>query len=138
MLSLSDLPFINACLNALSCIFLLGGRLAIAVHAEQWHRRIMVAAFTTSVVFLTCYLYYHFNTEIFTTYQGEGLKRYLYYAMLASHIILAIAITPGILYLLFLAFKKRFARHRQLAAYIWPLWLYVSVTGVTIYYVLYC
>ncbi len=138
MLTLADLPFINACLNALSCIFLLAGRLAIALRAEQWHRRIMIAAFSTSVVFLSCYLYYHFHTEIFTTYQGEGLKRYLYYAMLASHILLAIGITPVILYLLYLAFAKRFARHRVLAAYIWPLWLYVSVTGVAIYYVLYC
>jgi putative membrane protein len=136
-MQVTDLPFYNACLNALSTLFLVSGRVAISLGKEQLHRRIMTAAFTTSTLFLASYLYYHFNTEIFTPYQGLGLKRYFYYAMLFTHIVLAIVVTPGIIYLLYLALKRNFLRHKKLAAYIWPIWLYVSATGVGIYYMLY-
>jgi putative membrane protein len=137
MLAISDLPLVNACLNSLSCFFLLVGRGAIFFRKEDLHRRLMSAAFLTSSLFLASYLYYHFNTEVFTPYQGLGLKRTLYYIMLFSHIVLAILTTPAILALLYFALSKNFSRHRTLAAYVWPLWLYISVTGVLIYYMLY-
>jgi uncharacterized membrane protein YozB (DUF420 family) len=141
-MSILDLPVVNATLNGLSAVFLTLGFIFIKRGNKIAHRNCMVTAFCTSAVFLVCYLTYH-------TYLGAVLHRGptrfvdpawfrpIYLTILISHTILAAAIVPMIFITLSRALKERFDRHKVIARWTWPLWMYVSVTGVVIYLLLY-
>lgn len=141
-MSLGDLPTVNAGLNALSAIFLTGGYISIRRGRQDAHRRWMIAAFTTSALFLASYLTYH---GYVAWVLGRGPTRFLeptwfrpyYLAILLTHTVLAALILPMVLATLWLALRGRFERHRKLARWTWPIWMYVSVSGVAIYLLLY-
>ena len=135
-MSLSDLPVLNACLNSLSAILLSAGYVFIRQKKQSAHRNCMVAAFVTSTLFLISYLVYHFNAGR-TVFKEPGWFRPFYLALLATHTVLAVVILPLILTTLFLALRQRFDSHKRIARWTWPLWMYVSVTGVIIYLLLY-
>lgn len=136
MIPLRALPALNATLNATSAVLLLAGWLAIRRRAVRVHRACMVAAFGTSVVFLVSYLVYHAQAGT-TRFPGQGWIRPLYFGILGTHTVLA-AIVPVLAVLtLRLAFRARFDRHARLARWTLPVWLYVSVTGVVVYALLY-
>jgi len=135
-MSLSDLPALNACLNSLSAILLSAGYYFIRRKNRTAHRNCMVAAVVTSTLFLISYLVYHFNAGR-TVFKDPQWFRPIYLALLVSHTLLAVAILPLVVATLFLALSKRFESHRRIARWTWPLWMYVSVTGVIIYFLLY-
>ena len=130
------LPAVNASLNALSTVFLVVGWTFIRRRDMQRHRACMIAALVTSALFLTSYLVYHANVGS-VPFQGQGGIRVVYFAILITHIILAALILPLALITVSRAFARRFDRHRKIARYTLPIWLYVSVTGVVIYVMLY-
>jgi uncharacterized membrane protein YozB (DUF420 family) len=132
----SVLPAVNATLNAISTIFLGVGWMFIRRRDMRRHRACMLAAFATSALFLTSYLVYHANVGS-VPFQGHGAIRVIYFAILITHIILAATILPLALITLFRALSRRFDRHRRIARWTLPIWLYVSVTGVVIYLMLY-
>lgn len=131
-----DLPTLNACLNAVSALLLAAAYHAIRRKEIERHRRLMLTAVATSAAFLVSYLVYHAQVGS-VRFQGQGAVRPIYFAILVTHTILAVVIVPMILRTLFLAWKKRFPEHRRLARWTFPLWVYVSVTGVVIYVMLY-
>ncbi len=135
-MDLTLFPSINASLNALSAVFLLLGYSHIRAGRQEAHKKSMLAACTTSLLFLACYLYYHFHHGS-TRYQGQGLMRTVYFTILISHTILAVVVFPFILRTLYLALRGRFENHRRLARLVFPVWVYVAVTGVVIYWMLY-
>ncbi|MEX0879356.1 MAG: DUF420 domain-containing protein [Thermoanaerobaculia bacterium] len=126
----------NAALNATSGVLLVLAFRAIRGHSVERHRRLMLAAAATSAVFLVCYLVYHAHVGS-VRFTGQGPVRTLYFTILISHTILAVAIVPMVLRTLYLGLKRRDDAHRRLARWSFPLWLYVSVTGVVIYLMLY-
>jgi putative membrane protein len=130
------LPALNAGLNLLSALLLSAGFVMIRRGRVEWHRRLMVAAFATSTLFLVSYLAYHLQAG-HVRYLGQGGMRTVYFAILVSHSVLAMVIVPMALRTLFLALRGRFEAHRRLARWALPLWIYVSVTGVVIYEMLY-
>jgi uncharacterized membrane protein YozB (DUF420 family) len=134
--SYADLPAVNATLNAISGILLICGWLLIKRGDRRRHRAAMLAAFTASALFLISYVVYHLNVGS-VPFQGRGPVRVIYFAILITHIILAAAILPLALITLSRALAQRFDRHRQIARWTLPVWLYVSVTGVVIYVMLY-
>ena len=136
MLSLNQLPTLNAILNALSAILLLGGYVSIRRRKIETHKRFMLAAFSTSCVFLLSYLTYHFQIGS-KPFEGQGLIRPVYFSILISHTILAAAIVPLVIMTLQRAWKGSFERHAHIARRTLPIWLYVSVTGVVVYWMLY-
>lgn len=136
-MTIKDLPAINASLNALSTLFIIIGILSIKSDRKQVHIAAMIAALTTSAVFLTCYLIYHFNVTGVTKFTHPGWPRFLYLTILISHSILAMVNLPLVILTVVPAFRARWDRHRRLAAWTWPVWLYVSVTGVLVYLMLY-
>jgi len=136
MISVSILPTINATLNALSAILLALGYIFIRQKRIQAHRLCMLLAFGTSTLFLISYLVYHFQVGA-TAFQGAGLIRPVYYTLLISHILLAIILVPLALTVLYRGLKGRFLKHRPLARRVLPMWLYVSITGVVVYLLLY-
>ena len=130
----------NACMNATATVLLLIGRVAIAKGEEEKHAKYMFAAFLASAVFLAGYLTYHFYVipELgVTKFNGTGALKTAYYVMLASHILLAMVNLPMVLRTFWLAHKKRWESHKRWARWTFPIWLYVSVTGVLVYLVLY-
>ncbi|MFO0967593.1 MAG: DUF420 domain-containing protein [Gemmataceae bacterium] len=132
-------PRLNASLNAACAVLLLAGFLAIKQRKEALHVILMVSALAVSAVFLGCYLFYHFailNGRP-TVFRGEGPVRGVYLAILLSHTLLAVAVAPLALYVAVLGWKDQRARHARLARWTFPLWLYVSVTGVVVYWMLY-
>ncbi|MGH9315611.1 MAG: DUF420 domain-containing protein [Thermoanaerobaculia bacterium] len=135
-LSLTDLPALNACLNATSALFLLLAYRAIRRLEIERHRGLMLSAAATSALFLTSYLTYHalVGSVHFT---GQGLVRRVYFTILISHTILAVAVLPLALRTLYLGLKRRDDSHRRIARWTFPIWLYVSVTGVIVYVMLY-
>lgn len=135
-MSLSDFPALNACLNTACTLFLLAGYLFIKRGNIPAHRISMTAAFITSAIFLTSYLYYHAHAGS-KAYAGTGILRTIYFSILISHSVLAAAIVPLVLTTVVFAWRGRFDRHRRIARWTWPLWMYVSVTGVVIYAMLY-
>jgi uncharacterized membrane protein YozB (DUF420 family) len=138
MTDYSIFPVINATLNGCSAILLVIGRALIARGKIAAHRAVMLAAFATSSIFLVCYLYYHWPGHGGIVYfHGTGWARPLYFTILTSHTILAVAIVPMVLITLSRALRERFDRHRAIARWTFPLWLYVSVTGVVIYLMLF-
>jgi putative membrane protein len=137
-----DLPAVNATLNGLSAIFLVAGFGFIKRGNKTAHRNCMIAAFGTSVVFLACYLSYHIWLAVVlhqgpTHFLEPKWFRPIYLTILISHTILAAVIVPLILMTLHRARKQNFEAHKRIARWTWPLWLYVSVTGVVIYLLLY-
>ena len=135
-MTVHDLPAVNASLNGLSAIFLGLGYGFIRAKKISAHKRCMIAAFTTSVIFLICYLTYHFNAGV-TRFRDPAWFRPYYLTLLFTHTVLAVVIVPLILMTLSRALKARFELHRRIARWTWPLWMYVSVTGVLVYYILY-
>ena len=134
----SILPPINATLNGIATILLTLGFFFIKSGSKQAHKTCMVSAFVTSVVFLVCYVAHKILVRgVHTPFGGEGAIRTVYYTMLVSHIILAIAIVPMVLLTMSRAFKERFEAHKAIARWTWPVWMYVSVTGVLVYLFLY-
>lgn len=132
---LSFVPALNALFNALAATCLVVGYLAIRRKAVQVHRFCMVAAFALSAVFLVGYLAYHY-VHGDTRYAGTGLGRTVYLLVLASHVVLSITVVPGALTAFYFALTRQFERHRRLNRVFLPIWLYVSVTGVAIYFML--
>ena len=137
-MSVSDLPALNASLNAISTVLLAAGFIFIKSERKIAHRNCMLAAFSVSCVFLITYVLHKILVRgVHTPFGGEGFWRTFYYSMLISHIILAIAIVPLILVTMTHAIKGRFETHRAWARWTVPLWFYVSVTGVLVYFMLY-
>ena len=130
------LPAWNAFLNGTAFFLLVLGLVLIKRKQNLAHKRCMLAAFGVSAVFLSSYLYYHFNYTS-QPFQGVGFIRPVYFTMLISHIILAVLILPFIFRLLFLGFKNRNLEHQKLGRWVWPVWAYISLTGVLIYFCLY-
>ena len=133
----SFFPALNASLNATSAVLLVTGRVFIARKRVTEHRLCMSAAVVLSSLFLSSYLYYHFHYRLLTRFPGQGLVRPLYFLLLGTHTTLAVLIVPMILVTLSRALKERFDQHKRIARWTFPLWLYVSVTGVVIYFMLY-
>lgn len=136
MISLSDLPTLNATLNASSALFLISGYLFVRARQIGRHRICMGAAFLTSILFLISYLTYHFQVGS-KPFAGQGGIRVVYFSILFSHTVLAVAIVPMALVTLRRALAGRFEQHRRIARWTLPLWLYVSITGVIVYLMLY-
>lgn len=129
-------PAINASLNGASAALLLAGRTLILRGKMAAHRAVMIAALVSSSAFLACYLYYHYHVGS-VRFQGRGIWRPIYFAILISHTILAAVIVPMIIITLSRALRERYDRHQAIARWTFPLWLYVSVTGVIVYLMLY-
>lgn len=132
---LSFMPGVNAALNATSAALLVAGFVAIRNGRRELHKRLMVSAFAASAVFLVGYILYHYAHGD-TQYKGEGTIRIVYFAILISHVLLSIAMLPMILTTFYLAARERLAAHKRLARWTLPIWLYVSVTGVVIFFML--
>ena len=136
MVPLSFLPTLNALLNSTSAVLLVVGYLFIRRKRVAAHKACMVSAFVVSALFLASYVYYHVHHGS-TPFPGRGWVRGVYFAILIPHVILAAAILPLALVTLYRAWKKDFDRHRRLARWTLPVWLFVSVSGVVIYWMLY-
>ena len=136
MIDYTLLPAVNASLNALSTVFLTTGWVFIRRRQIERHRLCMLSALATSVLFLTSYLVYHAKVGS-VPFPGQGAVRTIYFTILITHVILAATIVPLALVTLSRALARRFDRHRRIARWTLPIWLYVSVTGVVIYLMLY-
>ena len=136
MISASQLPDLNAALNSLSAVFLLAGYRFIRLKNQQAHRRCMLAAFSCSMLFLVSYLVYHYQVGS-VPFKGQGWIRPVYFTILITHTILATAVVPLVLITLSRALRERFDAHRSIARWTFPIWIYVSVTGVIVYGMLY-
>ncbi len=136
MLHIADLPALNATLNGCAAILLVIAWILIKNGQVTWHKRTMLAAFATSAAFLTSYLIYHANAGS-KPYAGTGFMRTVYFAVLIPHVILAAVILPLQFITLARGLKMDRTRHRKIARITLPLWLYVSVTGVIVYLMLY-
>jgi len=131
-------PALNAFLNGTSAVLIGAGYYCIKSGRREAHKRFMLTSFVTSTLFLISYLYYHLVLRAGVThFKGEGVWRPIYFAILLSHTFLAVVVVPFILVTLSRALKGNFARHRAIARYTFPIWLYVSVTGVVIFVMLY-
>ena len=136
-MTLRDLPAVNATLNGLSAALLSLGYYFIRRGRMAAHRNCMVGAVCTSTLFLACYLTYHIAVKTVTHFREPAWFRPIYLTLLLTHTVLAAAIVPLVLMTLWRAATARFDAHKRLARWTWPLWLYVSVTGVLIYLLLY-
>jgi len=132
----SIFPAINATLNGTSAVLLVTAHRMIQRGKIAAHRALMLAAVATSTIFLISYLYYHAHVGS-VHFQGHGWSRPVYFAILTSHTVLAAAIAPLVIITLSRALRGKFDRHRAIARWTYPIWLYVSVTGVVIYFMLY-
>ncbi len=135
-MTLRDLPTVNAVLNGLSAAFLLTGYLLIRRGRREAHRRAMLGALACSALFLVCYLVYHAQVGS-VRFTGQGPLRTLYFSVLISHTLLAVVIVPLVALTVTPALRGRFDRHRRIARWTLPMWAYVSVTGVVVYWMLY-
>jgi putative membrane protein len=129
------LPAVNASLNATAALLLLCGYIAVKRRAYRVHRYFMVSAFVASSLFLLCYLAYHYLHGD-TKFQGVGPVRLVYFAILISHIVLSTAVVPLALTAFYFAWRRRFASHAKVTRILWPIWMYVSVTGVVVFFFL--
>jgi uncharacterized membrane protein YozB (DUF420 family) len=141
-MEISDLPAVNACLNGTAGVLLLCGFVCIKQGRVIAHRNCMLAALATSTLFLCCYVYYHYSMqklhgEAHTRFVNPAWFRPYYLSLLFTHLVAAVAIVPMVLITVVRALQARFDRHRKIARWTWPLWMYVSVTGVLIYFLLY-
>ena len=132
------LPHINASLNALATVLLIWGGIAIRQKQEHLHRKLMLSAFGVSTLFLVCYLVYHAmaGSKKFPEYPPDA-ARYLYFTVLLTHVVLAAAVPVLAILAIYYGLHDRRAAHRRVAAWAYPIWLYVSVTGVVVYLMLY-
>ena len=129
-------PALNATLNGTSAVLLVTGRALISRGRMAAHRACMIAAVSASVLFLCCYVYFHWHVgNIF--FLGRGWSRPVYFSILISHTILAIVIVPLVVITLSRGLRARYDRHQKIARWTFPLWLYVSITGVIVYFMLY-
>lgn len=138
----TDLPAINASLNGLSALLLLAGYIFIRRKNQVAHRNCMISALCTSTAFLACYLTYHYQMQhhtgaAHTKFVNPAWFRPIYLTILTTHLIGAFAIVPLVLMTVSRAIKQRFELHKKIARWTWPIWMYVSVTGVLIYWLLY-
>ena len=132
------LPTVNALLNGTATVLLTAGFICIKTGREQAHRKCMLSAFSVSIIFLIFYVLHKYLVQgVHTPFAGEGAWRTFYYIMLATHIVLAMVIVPLVLTTLTLAIKGKRERHRAWARWTFPIWYYVSVTGVLVYCFLY-
>jgi len=130
------LPTVNASLNALSGVFLLVGYILIRRRQVTAHRNAMLGAFASSTLFLISYLFYHWHAGS-RPFTGQGAIRYVYFAILISHVILAAAILPMAITTLSRGLRGQYVEHKRIARWTFPTWMYVSVTGVIVYVMLY-
>jgi putative membrane protein len=135
-LPLSSLPALNASLNAACTVFLLLGYFFIRHKRIFQHRVCMIIAFICSTIFLVSYLYFHFHAGIIR-FGGQGAIRPVYFTLLISHTFLAVVNLPLVLITLSFSLREKFSSHRRIARWTYPIWLYISVTGVIIYWLLY-
>lgn len=136
MIESTDLPAVNATLNGTAGMLLVSGWIAIKRKRVELHRRLMLSAVATSALFLVSYLTYHYLHGS-KRFSGQGLAKVAYLAILLSHTVLAAAVVPLVLVTLWRAYQGDDARHIAIARWTFPIWLYVSVTGVTVYWLLY-
>ena len=130
------LPSVDATLNATSAVLLTLGFFFIRQRRIRAHKACMLSAFATSTIFLVCYLTYHYFHGT-THFPGQGAVRGFYFGLLGSHTVLAAAIVPLALTTLYRALRRRFPQHKRIARWTLPVWIYVSVTGVVVYFMLY-
>jgi putative membrane protein len=135
-MSIRMLPSLNAILNATSGILIIIGYVMIRRKKVAAHRACMIGAVSASIIFLISYLIYHFNVGA-TRFAGTGWSRPFYFTVLISHTILAVTLVPFVIMTLRRALKGDFARHRKIARWTFPMWVYVSITGVIVYFMLY-
>jgi len=135
-MSISDLPVVNASLNGLSAILLMAGYIFIRRKNQAAHMKCMISAVVTSTIFLACYLTYHAYAGA-TRFRNPAWFRPIYLTLLLTHTVLAISVVPLVIITLSRALRARFDRHKKIARWTWPIWMYVSVTGVLIYFLLY-
>jgi putative membrane protein len=131
-----DLPAVNATLNAIAAVLLAIGYVMIRQRRIEQHRKYMIAAFAVSVLFLICYLIYHANVGS-KRFTAEGPVRTVYFFILITHIVLAALVPPMAIVTLVRGLRERYDSHARLARWTWPIWMYVSVTGVIVYLMLY-
>lgn len=131
----SFLPPLYSALNGLTAVLLIGALVFIKRGMAHWHRKVMTMALMTSFLFLICYVLYHITTPE-TSYCGAGGIRYFYFFLLISHIVLAAVILPFILFTYIRAYTNQFDKHKSMARWVFPLWLYVAITGPVIYLML--
>jgi len=136
-MTIEQMPALNASLNGLATILLITGFVLIKRGNREAHKKAMIAAFATSTVFLACYLYYHFNVEAVTKFTKPDWFRPIYLVILLTHVVLAVVMLPFIFKALWHAWKGDFERHKKAVKWAWPMWLYVSFTGVIVYLILY-
>lgn len=134
-LDLRFMPAVNACLNSTSALLLVCGYIAVKKGNPRIHRYFMVAAVASSALFLVGYLAYHY-VHGDTKFGGVGTIRIVYLSILASHVLLSMAVVPMVLTALYFAWRKQFVRHTKVTRILFPIWLYVSVTGVVIFFML--
>ena len=135
-MNIHSLPAVNATLNGISGVLLIAGYLLMRARRIDLHRRVMTAAFATSSLFLICYLVYHANVGS-VRFTRPGFVRQLYFTILITHVTLAAAVLPLAIITLSRGLKARYPQHRRIARWTFPIWLYVSVTGVLVYVLLY-
>ena len=135
-MTVHDLPAVNASLNAISGALLVAGYLLIRARRIEQHRRCMIAAFVASSLFLVCYVVYHAQVGS-VRFTRQGFVRPLYYSILITHVTLAVVVVPLAIVTLSRGLHARYPRHRAIARWTLPIWLYVSVTGVLVYVLLY-
>ncbi len=136
MIQISDLPAVNAILNSISAVFLIIGYVMIRNRLVTYHRFCMIVAFIASILFLVSYLTYHYHTGS-KHFPGTGMVRTVYFTILITHTTLAASVPVLATITLYRATKRQFDRHKRIARWTLPIWLYVSVTGVVIYCMLY-
>lgn len=136
MIPFSYFPTIDATLNATSAVLLATGYVCIRRRKVAAHRACMLSAVGSSSFFLVCYLWYHAHHGV-TRFRGVGGLRSFYFALLGSHTVLAALIVPLVIVTLSHAFGRKFTKHRKIARWTLPIWLYVSITGVLVYWMLY-
>jgi uncharacterized membrane protein YozB (DUF420 family) len=136
LVTVQDLPAVNATLNALSGVLLVIGYALMRARRIDQHRKVMIAAFVTSSLFLICYVIYHVQVGN-VRFTRQGLVRPIYFSILISHVTLAALVLPLAIVTLSRGLKARFSQHRRIARWTFPIWLYVSVTGVLVYVLLY-
>jgi uncharacterized membrane protein YozB (DUF420 family) len=133
---IQTLPAVNATLNGLTTIALLTGFICIKRGNKTAHAASMITALVLSTIFLSCYLTYHFAGGL-TKFTTPGWPKYLYFFILATHVPLAVLILPFVFAAVYYAAKEKFETHKKITRWLWPVWMYVSVTGVVIYVMLY-
>jgi putative membrane protein len=135
-MDVTDLPTLNATLNGLAAVLLFAGYVLIRRGRQDAHRGAMLGALVTSALFLVSYVIYHFNAGS-VPYQGQGVLRVVYFVILATHVVLAVSVLPLALVTAARGLRGDFGRHVRIARWTFPIWMYVSVTGVAIYLMLY-